>query len=320
MNLPLAVAVSPQATADLHALARLVARADSTAGTVPPVRWLVVRDDFVSGLDALTLSAWLAPQSTRLQLVPEVPVTHNEPFHISTATATLDFAAEGRAGYSPTVQTENAPAAAAGRRAAADSEQTWREVRDVDDVVTRLWTSWEPDAVIRDESTGRFIDREKVHYVDFTGTDSVGQQFTVKGPSITPRPPRGELPALVRVSDEPSARTAADIADIAVLDADACPTAEAGRRLLDLLIEGSADPTILMSVAVTEQGRTARGGTSEAELSALVDEANEFLGHAGGVEESAGSPRELTGIEGVLLDSPTAHAAIAALAGGERDS
>jgi alkanesulfonate monooxygenase SsuD/methylene tetrahydromethanopterin reductase-like flavin-dependent oxidoreductase (luciferase family) len=38
-------------------------------------------------------------------------------------------------------------------------------------------------------ATGRFIDRNRLHYIDFEG-----KQFSVKGPSITPRPPQGQPP------------------------------------------------------------------------------------------------------------------------------
>ena len=51
--------------------------------------------------------------------------------------------------------------------------------------MTDLWDSWEDDAVIRDYPTSRFLDRDKLHYIDFSGT-----YFSVKGPSITPRPPQ----------------------------------------------------------------------------------------------------------------------------------
>jgi alkanesulfonate monooxygenase SsuD/methylene tetrahydromethanopterin reductase-like flavin-dependent oxidoreductase (luciferase family) len=54
-------------------------------------------------------------------------------------------------------------------------------------VLRRLWDSWEDDAEIRDVATGRFIDRGKLHYIDFKG-----RWFSVKGPSITPRPPQGQ--------------------------------------------------------------------------------------------------------------------------------
>ena len=54
-------------------------------------------------------------------------------------------------------------------------------------MVRRLWDSWEDDAIIRDVTTGRYVDTDKLHYIDF-----VGKYFSVKGPSITPRPPQGQ--------------------------------------------------------------------------------------------------------------------------------
>ncbi len=55
-------------------------------------------------------------------------------------------------------------------------------------MVRGLWDSWEDDAVVRDYASGRFLDRDKLHYVDFEG-----EAFTVKGPAIVPRPPQGQL-------------------------------------------------------------------------------------------------------------------------------
>ena len=43
------------------------------------------------------------------------------------------------------------------------------EAADYVEVVRRLWDSWEDDAEIRDTATGRFIDRGKLHYIDFAG-------------------------------------------------------------------------------------------------------------------------------------------------------
>jgi alkanesulfonate monooxygenase SsuD/methylene tetrahydromethanopterin reductase-like flavin-dependent oxidoreductase (luciferase family) len=61
------------------------------------------------------------------------------------------------------------------------------EAADYIEVTRRLWDSWEDDAEIRDVAKGRFIDRDKLHYIDFGG-----HWFAVKGPSITPRPPQGQ--------------------------------------------------------------------------------------------------------------------------------
>ena len=78
-------------------------------------------------------------------------------------------------------------AALFGRRAAPDGDALFGEAADAVEVVRRLWDSWEDDAVIRDVATGRYIDRDKLHYIDFDG-----KYFSVKGPSITPRPPQGQ--------------------------------------------------------------------------------------------------------------------------------
>ena len=63
----------------------------------------------------------------------------------------------------------------------------FEEAVDYVDVVRRLSDSWEDDAIIRDVTTGRYVDIDKLHYIDFTG-----KFFSVKGPSITPRPPQGQ--------------------------------------------------------------------------------------------------------------------------------
>jgi alkanesulfonate monooxygenase SsuD/methylene tetrahydromethanopterin reductase-like flavin-dependent oxidoreductase (luciferase family) len=177
--------------------------------------------------------------------VPELPVTHNEPFHAATGTATLDYVARARGAWSPVVQTTEEQARLVGRRSAAPAAEAWREAEHIDDVVSRLWTSWDRDAEIRDQATARFLDRDRVHYVDFTGTDSVGQEFTVKGPSIVPRPPQGELPTVVTVDGPESAAAAVHVADVAILTGTAAEAgvtsdslraaaAEAGRTLIVL--------------------------------------------------------------------------------------
>ena len=80
------------------------------------------------------------------------------------------------------------------------------EAVDFVEVVAPPWDSWEDDAEIRDVATGRFIDRDKLHYIDFEG-----RWFSVKGPSITPRPPQGQplvmcWPTLTSPSDWPPER------------------------------------------------------------------------------------------------------------------
>jgi alkanesulfonate monooxygenase SsuD/methylene tetrahydromethanopterin reductase-like flavin-dependent oxidoreductase (luciferase family) len=160
------------------------------------------RTDQVRGrLDAVLTAARIAPLTRHLGLIPTAIVTHTEPFHLSKAVATLDYVSSGRAGVQVRVAARPEDAALFGRRAipevrVQDQQQPetqkliaelFDEARDYVEVLRRLWDSWEDDAEIRDVATGRFIDREKLHYIDF-----VGDRFSVKGPSITPRPPQGQ--------------------------------------------------------------------------------------------------------------------------------
>jgi alkanesulfonate monooxygenase SsuD/methylene tetrahydromethanopterin reductase-like flavin-dependent oxidoreductase (luciferase family) len=160
------------------------------------------RVDQVRGrLDAVLTAARVAPLTRHIGIVPTVVATHTEPFHLSKAIATLDYAASGRAGLRIQVSAKPHEFALFGRRttepiALADINtaevqhrmaERFSEAADYVEVVRRLWDSWEDDAEIRDAATGRFVDRAKLHHIDFEG-----DWFDVRGPSITPRPPQGQ--------------------------------------------------------------------------------------------------------------------------------
>ncbi|MFE1463486.1 LLM class flavin-dependent oxidoreductase [Streptomyces nigra] len=154
------------------------------------------RTDQVRGrLDAVLIASRVAPLTQHIGLVPTVVATHTEPFHISKAIATLDYVSSGRAGLRVQITARPNEAAHFGRRTLGRIDrydtpavhELFDEAADHVEVVRRLWDSWEDDAEIRDTASGRFIDRDKLHYIDFEG-----RHFSVKGPSITPRPPQGQ--------------------------------------------------------------------------------------------------------------------------------
>ncbi|MEV7279160.1 LLM class flavin-dependent oxidoreductase [Streptomyces sp. NPDC093111] len=159
-------------------------------------------DQVRGGLDAVLVAALVAPLTRHIGLVPTTNVTHTEPFHVAIGIATLDHAARGRAGWRPQIASRAADARHFGRRdtpqltdedvrseehIAARLRPLFAEAADVVEVARRLWDSWEDDAEIRDTATGRFVDRAKLHAVDFQGP-----LFSVRGPSITPRSPQGQ--------------------------------------------------------------------------------------------------------------------------------
>jgi len=198
---------------------------DSLAFTPSPFDGPDERTDQVRGrLDAVLIAARVAPLTSGIGLVPTAVVTHTEPFHLSKVIATLDFVSGGRAGVRVQVAGRQDAAKHFGRREFPEFTpedarngtglvgELFDEAQDYVEVLRRLWDSWEDDAEIRDVATGRFVDREKLHYIDFEG-----RWFKVKGPSITPRPPQGQPLVTALAHTSVPFRFAAASADIVFL-------------------------------------------------------------------------------------------------------
>ncbi|MFI5792855.1 LLM class flavin-dependent oxidoreductase [Streptomyces sp. NPDC051677] len=156
------------------------------------------------GLDAPAVLAQVAPATHRVGLVPTLTATHTEPFDVHATIAALDRVSRGRAGWRIDVSTTQA--------------------RELVEVAAKSWDGRQDDAGTREAPTGRFIDRDTPHRVDFTGST-----FPAPGPSIVPRPSQPSQGHPVRVVDatEGHARsTAARHADVALV----CATSSAQAR------------------------------------------------------------------------------------------
>ncbi|AOX67063.1 hypothetical protein BJK06_16280 [Curtobacterium sp. BH-2-1-1] len=182
----------------------------------------------VGRLDALLVANAVAPATRALGLVPTVSVTHTEPFHVATGLQTLDHVSQGRAGWRIQVSPTPREAALFGRRPGGDEAATlFDEAREVAEVVSRLWDSWDDDAIIRDVATGRFIDRDRIHNAAFAGAF-----VSVHGASIVPRSPQGRPPVFSLAHRADAAAFAVDAADVVLVT----PGYE-GREARDLLDE-----------------------------------------------------------------------------------
>jgi alkanesulfonate monooxygenase SsuD/methylene tetrahydromethanopterin reductase-like flavin-dependent oxidoreductase (luciferase family) len=212
------------------------------------------RTDQVRGrLDATLVAARVAPLTSHIGLLPTVVVTHTEPFHISKAIATLDYVSTGRAGVRVRISSRPDEAALFGRRTIPpvrlDEEgpgplaELFDEAADYVEVVRRLWDSWEDDAEIRDAATGRFVDRDQLHYIDFSGP-----HFSVRGPSITPRPPQGQPLVSALAHRTVAYRLLARSADLGFVTP-----------------RDATDATAILAEIRTEQGRVDRDGSGRAD-------------------------------------------------------
>ncbi len=139
--------------------------------------------------DPLVLAAWAAPRCRRMHIVATVPASAAHPFHVARALSAIDFLCEGRSGWCPVPA--SAPAGMAEDMVAA---------------ARSLWDGWEPDTLIIDKASGRYLDSSKVKPSNYAGPF-----FMVTGPVNAMRPPQGH-PLLVIDGACPLALEDADVA------------------------------------------------------------------------------------------------------------
>ena len=184
-----------------------------------------------ASIDAVQRAAFVAPSTQGIGLIARTHPAYAEPFHVATQLASLDWASRGRAGWWPVAASDPREARAAGQDPLTDAELA-RERDDAIEVSRRLWDSWEDDAVITDVDTGRYLDADRLHYVDF-----VGARYTVKGPLITPRPPQGQ-PLVIGDAGAPGI----DVALVDALHADRAADPEVGAPLVWALLRATVSP------------------------------------------------------------------------------
>jgi len=201
------------------------------------------RDRARGRLDAVLVASFQAPATRRLGLVPTVTTAHPEPFHLATGLQTLDHVSRGRAGVRIVAGSTPQERANFGRRADGPTVRpasgrieddpaivaAFREAGEVADVIRRLADSWEDDAIVRDRETGKFLDRDRVHNVEFAG-----EFFSITGASIVPRSPQGTPLVTVLAHQTVPYQLAAEHADLVyVTPSDAAAVAGIRNEITD---------------------------------------------------------------------------------------
>lgn len=204
----------------LRAVAQIAERAGFTAVTIDDdLRPPSGHPNPVGRIGAVERAAFVAEATNVLSVIPTISTTHTEPFHISSQLASIDHISAGRAGWIVSTSPEPESARIWGHSQTDPVLEAADSVR----VVRDLWDSWEDDAVIRDIASSRYLDRDRVHYIDF-----VGPNYSVKGPAIVPRPPQGQP-----VVFAPDALLSSDLIDVALVGTPGTAAA-AARTLVDV--------------------------------------------------------------------------------------
>ncbi|MDI3101900.1 MULTISPECIES: LLM class flavin-dependent oxidoreductase [Streptomyces] len=137
-------------------------------------------------LEPFTWLSAVAAATERIGLIATASTTYTEPYNLARLFASLDHLSRGRAGWN--IVTTGAPQAAAnfGLDAHPVHAERYDRAREFVDVVTRLWDSWEDEALVADQKSGLFADTDRIHEIDHAG-----RHLKVRGPLNLPRSPQG---------------------------------------------------------------------------------------------------------------------------------
>ncbi len=147
--------------------------------------------------DPLPLVPLLAQATRHLGIVPTISTSFYPPYLLARLIATLDLMSQGRVGCNFVTSTAERAAQNFGLDGHIDHDLRYEMADEFVDVVTRLWESWDRDAVVADPARGMFVDPSKVRTIDYKG-----RFFRSRGPLNTARPPQGR-PVLVQAGGSP---------------------------------------------------------------------------------------------------------------------
>src|ERR1700678_1063986 len=127
------------------------------------------RSATVTSFDPLILLPALAVVTEHLGLIATASTTYNEPYHVARKFASLDHISGGRAGWNVVTSVASEAATNFGTTPHLEREERYARAEEFVDVVIKLWDSWDDDAMIGDQASGRFVEPSKVRAIDHQG-------------------------------------------------------------------------------------------------------------------------------------------------------
>jgi len=137
-------------------------------------------------LEPFTLLSGLAGVTQQIGLIATVSTTYFEPYNLARLFASLDNISGGRAGWNIVTTVLADAARQFGSKPHPPHADRYRNAEEFVEVVTKLWDSWEDDAILADPRSGIYADPAKVHEIGH-----VGPAHQVAGPLSVQRSPQG---------------------------------------------------------------------------------------------------------------------------------
>jgi FMN-dependent oxidoreductase (nitrilotriacetate monooxygenase family) len=223
-------------------------------------------------LDPMPMLAQMARVTKHIGLGGSVSTSFVHPFQTARTFATLDHLSGGRMAWN-IVTTSSRPQWANFGQEPIPRDERYDVADEVVEACTRLWDSWEPDALVMDKATGRFADASKVHRVDYRG-----KYVSTRGPLTVPRTTQG-WPVLMQAGSSPRGREFAgrwaeiiftlqhSIPDMRAFRADIHARMEKrGRRPEECQVLVSVDPIVGETRGIAEEKAAYLNGLIDPEL------------------------------------------------------
>ncbi|MGI9824218.1 NtaA/DmoA family FMN-dependent monooxygenase [Agromyces sp. Marseille-Q5079] len=166
----------------------------------------------VARIDPLSAVTYLAGHTSRIGLIATADSNFADPYTLARATASADVLSGGRVGLNLVTAVDPRSAANHGRDFHTTNGSRYDRAVELEQVLRRLWDSFEDDAVVADVASGTYLDASRLHATDFHG-----EHLSVAGPLNVLRPVQGHLP-IVHSGTSPRSRLfAAQSADLALV-------------------------------------------------------------------------------------------------------
>jgi FMN-dependent oxidoreductase (nitrilotriacetate monooxygenase family) len=148
-------------------------------------------------LDPFVPLTAVARVTEHVGLVATVSSSFQHPYNIARVVASLDYVSGGRAAWNVVATRSPAAAKLFGYDEMPSHDDRYQRAEEAVRVVLALWESWEPGALLADQTSGKFADTERIHPLDFSG-----DHFRVQGALNVPRSPQGR-PVLLQAGGSP---------------------------------------------------------------------------------------------------------------------
>ena len=222
------------------------------------------------GFDPLEILAALSRTTTRIGLIATASTTYSAPYDLARRLSTIDHLSGGRAGWNIVTTRYAGAAGNFGLASHPDPADRYARAEEFVEVVTRLWDSWDADAVRADQDKGIWADTGLIRPVDFHG-----RFFDVDGALTLPRSPQGR-PAFAQAgSSGPGIELAGKSADLVFTAQPDIPSARSFRESIRASARRHGrdpdDVLVLPGVAFVLGGSEAEARALRAELENRVD-------------------------------------------------